>query len=122
MHGNVVEPVEGPVAFHGVDDSGEYYVGCDCGRAGSDVQADHGDFGKVGGTVGGDVADKVGTHNQGCVNVFFPEEVYGCEFSGVVAGVAPHEVKPEGVAVEVGGDLVEACDVAVTPERAQGEL
>ena len=80
------------------------------------------DFGEVSGAVRRDMADKVSAHYKGCIHVFFSKHVHGCEFPGVVTRMPACEVKPEGVAVHVGCDLVKACHIAVATESSKGEL
>ncbi len=122
MNRQIVKPVEGSVTFHGINDSRKYDIRGSCGRAGSNIQADHGDFSKVRGAVGRDVADKVSTHHKGSIHVFFSQHVHGCEFPWVITGVSACEIKPERIAVHVGSDLVKACNVTVATESSKSEL
>ena len=68
------------------------------------------------------MGNQIGRDYQGRIHVPLPQQVHGGELAGIVARIAPGEVQAEGKAIEIGGDLVEAGDIAVSSQCADHEL
>ena len=68
------------------------------------------------------MGDQIGAYDEGRVHVFVPQQIHRRVLAWIIPWISPGEVQPEGKAVEVGSDLIEAGHIAVPPQGPDDEL